>query len=211
MRIQFGKLNRTRSRLAIGLITAVILASITVAYVSKPKNTFTAVNLIGVQHIGPNFNIPTFYVDGNANGNVGRGGGGGRGMCCYMLPDKWRPDLSVDVRWEVADWSKELPAELDAGNYRSLSVEGLYRARVPIEKYDKPEDIYVVFFPEGRVRVAAEIFGPVGDSGRILSRDPRAADTATAGLRVADLFSKAELANMDKTWNADKKKYGDWR
>jgi hypothetical protein len=69
----------------------------------------------------------------------------------------------------------------------------------------------VAFFPGGRVRVVSDIFGAGGNNGQILRKDPHAADTATKGVRVADLFSKAELAEMNKKWDAEKKKPGDWR
>ena len=38
---------------------------------------FTPVGITGVQHIGRNFNVAEFYVDGYYGSNVGRGGGGG--------------------------------------------------------------------------------------------------------------------------------------
>ncbi|WP_092400080.1 DUF3304 domain-containing protein [Collimonas sp. OK412] len=64
---------------------------------------FTPVSLTGVQHIGPDFNISDFYVNGISGSNVGRGGGGGI-VCCVALPKKWRPDFTVEVRWAVGDW-----------------------------------------------------------------------------------------------------------
>jgi hypothetical protein len=58
---------------------------------SSRSDSFTGVGLTGVQHIGPNFNISEFYVDGYYGSNVGREGGGGRHVCCVSLPKKWRP------------------------------------------------------------------------------------------------------------------------
>lgn len=211
MGFQLGQLGRTRSRIAIGLLAAVVLAGIAAAYASKPKRTFTTVGVTGVQHMGRNFNIPEFYVDGYFGGNIGRGGGGGGTTCCVLLPDKWRPDLSVDVRWQVGDWSKENLTEMNAGNFKSITAEGLYRARVPVEKYDNPEELYVHFFAGGKVRVVSNIFGSESTVHQILRGDPHAADAATVGIRVNDLFSKAELDEMDRKWEANKKKYGDWR
>jgi hypothetical protein len=72
---------------------------------------YIGVSITCVHHIGPDFNITDFYVDGYSGSNVGRGGGGGRYVCCAMLPSKWRPDLSVEVRWSIANWSKEITEE----------------------------------------------------------------------------------------------------
>jgi len=41
-----------------------------------------AVDLGGTHHIGPDFNISSFYVNGANGFNVGREGGGGSSVCC---------------------------------------------------------------------------------------------------------------------------------
>ena len=98
------------------------------------NNEFVGVTVTGIHHIGPDFSIADFYVDGYSGSNVGREGGGGRYVCCVMLPSKWRPGLSVDVRWSVANWSKEVMAETDVGNYKSITFQRYKaRCRVPID------------------------------------------------------------------------------
>jgi hypothetical protein len=171
---------------------------------------FTGVGLTGVQHIGPDFNISDFYVNGYPGSNVGRGGGGGSDVCCVSLPNKWRPGLAVEVRWAVGNWSKENRQELAAGNYRSITFER-YKAIVPLEKYDAPEQLYVHFFPGGKVRVVSSFLGSRNPAHPILGNDPRAADSATAGMLIKELFTKEELDESDRKFEESKKKHGGWR
>lgn len=159
------------------------------------NNDMVGVSITGVHHIGPDFNITDFYVDGYDGSNVGRGGGGGRYVCCVMLPSKWRPNLSVEVRWSVANWSKEVKEETKVGNYRSLTFEK-YKARVPVEKYTSAENIYVHFFSGGRVRVVSSSSGPRGSLHPILRDDIRAAEIATIGTPVDSLFTESELDEL---------------
>jgi hypothetical protein len=155
-------------------------------------NEFVGVTVTGIHHIGPDFNIADFYVDGYSGSNVGREGGGGRYVCCVMLPSKWRPGLSVDVRWSVANWSKEVMVETDVGNYKSITFKR-YKARVPVEKYYSAENMYVHFFPGGRIRVVSSLSGPRGTEHPILVRDQRAAEIATIGTPVYSMFTESEL------------------
>ena len=158
-------------------------------FVPRDEEDLVPASIVGVQHLGPDYNIGEFYVNGYYGSNVGREGGGGGFVCCVMLPSKWRPGLVAEVKWEVNDWSKEDIAEIKAENYRSIRTEGLYGAIVPIEKYEIAHDVYVHFFPEGKVRIVSTGFGPLhplhpvpygaGDGGEI----------ATTGHRVSDLFA----------------------
>ncbi|MYM83207.1 DUF3304 domain-containing protein [Duganella sp. FT50W] len=100
--------------------------------------------------------ISEFYVDKYGGDTVGREGGGGSILCCAMLPVKWRPGLTVEIRWGVEDWTHANDAEIAKGNYESVSDARLYIAKVPVEKYDEPYDLIVHFFPRGRVRVVGD-------------------------------------------------------
>jgi len=102
------------------------------------------VGLTGTQHIGSNFNISGFYVDGAYGSNVGREGGGDSDVCCVLLPNKWRPGLTAEVRWAVGDWSRQNKQETAAGNFKSITFER-FKAIVPVEKYDVPGQLYVHF------------------------------------------------------------------
>ncbi len=158
--------------------------------------TFTPVQIEGVQHLGPDYNISQFYIDGASGGNVGRGGGGGGGPCCANLPDKWYPGMKSVVRWGVNDWVK------DIGYY--------YRATVLVEKYDQVGRIYVHFFPGGKVRVVVATAGSTNKDHPI-PYGPHDDATATKGVEVETLFTKEELEERDRQDREYKKKHGDWR
>jgi hypothetical protein len=179
---------------------------------SSRIDSFTGVGLTGVQHIGPDFNISEFYVDGYYGSNVGREGGGGRHVCCVSLPKKWRPGLTVELRWSVGDWSKEITTETDAGNYRTITSEGVYKAKVPVERYETPAQVYVHFYAGGKARVVSSEVGSGNSHHPILDDDPHAAERATAGAPMPDIFTKEELAAMNRKDDERKKKHrGDWR
>ncbi|MTV55983.1 DUF3304 domain-containing protein [Pseudoduganella buxea] len=44
-------------------------------------------------------NIINFTVNGYSGANVRANGGGGSFVCCVTIPNKWRDDLNVTVRW----------------------------------------------------------------------------------------------------------------
>jgi hypothetical protein len=123
----------------------------------------------------------------------------------------WRPGLSVELRWAVGDWSKEIRAETDAGNYKRITSEGVYKAQVPVERYEIPAHVYVHFYAGGKARVVSSEVGTGNRHHPILDDDPLAADHATEGTRVADMFTAEELAAMDRRNEERKKKNGDWR
>lgn len=174
------------------------------------EDNFTPVGLTGVQHIGRDFNISDFYVNGAGGGNVGREGGGGRTNCCVALPNQWQPGMTAEVRWAVGDWSNEKLAETDSGNYKSITFER-YKARVPVEKYDKPSQLFVHFFAGGKVRVVSSKYFPESKQHPILRDDPHAADNAIVGTPIDALFTPEELEELGRKRAANLKKYGDWR
>lgn len=205
-----GRLRRRRT-VALLIVAAAMLVSYSVLRAGPKNRAFMPVAITGVHHLGSAYNISDFYVDGYFGGNVGREGGGGRSACCVELPEKWREGLTVEVRWAINDWSQENNAEIDAGNYRSLKSGGVYRARVPVEKYNEPEHLWVHFFPKGYARVVSSKFGPEGTAHPINGNDPVAHERATAGTMVDQLFTDEELAEMARKAREHRSKFGDWR
>jgi hypothetical protein len=174
------------------------------------QNSIIGVGLTGFQHIGPNFNIAGFYVNGYYGGTVGREGGGGGEVCCVVLPRKWRPGLVAEVRWTVADWSNENRAEIDAGNYRSVTDQR-YKAIVPVEKYLNAENFFVHFYRGGKVRVVSGLTGLGTLERPVLNNDPRAVESATSGYPINAIFSQTELAEIERQHNDGSTFFGDWR
>ena len=78
-------------RLLAASFAAIVLTGCAGIPAAGRDDQFTAVGMTSVLHTGPDFDISDFYVDGYPGSNVGRGGGGGRHMCCVSLPNQWRP------------------------------------------------------------------------------------------------------------------------
>ncbi len=98
--------------------------------------------------------IQEFYVNGAWGGGISIGGGGGSIVCCVMLPDKWTPGLSVTVEWRRSDCqgngpgNERCPFEPDRKwHYKNLKVI------VPIEPYDHPNGVQVMFLPNDEVKI----------------------------------------------------------
>lgn len=181
---------------------------------SAKRDDYVAVDLNGMQHIGPDFNVAQFYMDRTNGFNVGREGGGGSDVCCVLLPSQWRPGLSVDLRWSVGNWTKANRAEMDKNNYKSITFEN-FRARVPLERYETPGRVRVHFFAGGKARVM--VMGSPGLdalNGEFFPEDSSLAQSATVGTRVDDLFTQQEKDEADRRERERKSTFfggGDWR
>lgn len=127
-----------------------------------------------------------------------------------MLPRKWRPGLTAEIRWSVADWSKEKNIETKAGNYQSVAWKN-YKAIVPIERYERVEKLYVHFFPGGKVRAVSTIVGAEGPRHPIHRDDPTAEATATTGNLIDALFNESERAEIKKKNDEEKSSDGSWK
>ena len=175
------------------------------------RDLFIAVSLDGVQHIGPGFSIAPFYLNGINGFNVNREGGGGSSVCCVLLPKQWRPDLSVDLRWAVANWTKENRAEIALDNYKSITFER-YRAKVPVEKYDTPGKVVAHFFADGKARVVVGWPRPPELDEEFLPASAHASKIATIGQNVKSLFTEKELNAMRSREEAHQNKHGgEWK
>ena len=173
---------------------------------SKPSS-FPA-SLTGVHHLGPEYVINRFYVNQSIGDNIGESGGGGSMVCCMTLPQKWRPSISVDVRWEV---HHIIIRSTDPKRPDTAELEGIYQAQVPVEEYAEPGDFFVHFFPNGRVRVVVSNFHSNDESHPIRQGDTKAIQTAIRGKPIKALFTEEELAEGLKKIEAHRRKYGDWR
>lgn len=199
--------------LGIGGIVAWFLSS--TIRENSTRDDFVAVDLNGMQHIGPDFNIGQFYLNALNGFNVGREGGGGSDVCCVLLPSQWRQGLPVDLRWTINDWGKEIRSEIDAGNYQSVMSGDAYRARVPLARYETSGRVRVHFFAGGKARVM--VMGSSGLdalNGAFFPEDSPLAQFATVGTRVDDLFTQQEKDEADRRERERKSTFfgrGDWR
>lgn len=96
------------------------------------------VAITGIDHLPEHLSVQDFYVDGYSAFQAGTGGST---VCCAVLPKRWRPDLTVEIRWNVTNWR---------------DCEGNdYVRRVPVERYDQVGALYVHFLADGNVRVVS--------------------------------------------------------
>jgi hypothetical protein len=192
------------------LISLLLLASI---FLGTCRSSHSAANdrfpaaVIGVHHFGPDYWVDRFYIEEYINDNIGEGGGGGSIACCVTLPRQWRPSLSVDVRWKVHHIVRSTNPKVED----TAELEGIYHAQVPVEEYARPGDLFVHFFPNGRVRILVSSAASNSDLHPIRQGDVKAIRKAIEGKPVKALFTDQELARRLKMFEDDRKKYGDWR
>ncbi|HCM64567.1 MAG TPA: hypothetical protein DIT05_18810 [Morganella sp. (in: Bacteria)] len=123
----------------------------------KEKIAYVGANLLGYNHVAGT-NINWFSV----NGQRGRTGGF---TCCVMLPEKWQPNMKVDVQWEVNPdpFPMDLP-EFNDPNYNNYMKNKKanyrqYRTTTTIPEYDDSCGLQVHFLPCQQVKVTATCYG----------------------------------------------------
>jgi hypothetical protein len=95
--------------------------------------------------------IGLFYVNGTSGANVASriGSGGGTIICCVSVPAKWHPGLTVTVEWQDDNLYKKDP-------------DAMASREVPVEPYEYFSDgfLWVLFFPNDKIKVYASQWGP---------------------------------------------------
>lgn len=107
----------------------------------KPKDKTPA--QVGIVNHTGNY-IYSASVNGAGGGNMARWGAGIANMCCTSIPAVWYAGMKVLVRWDMPEGHKHVAKE----------------KIVEVEKYDKPGDVYMNFFPNDEVRVVVSPNGP---------------------------------------------------
>ncbi|QJE00764.1 DUF3304 domain-containing protein [Massilia forsythiae] len=186
-------------------LTIAFLGICTILYEYFKVEDNTVVSLSAIHHLGEEYRVNNFYIDKRISGEIMEGGEGGGLICCITIPKIWTPNLMVEIRWEVnriiqtSDFIKK------------AEMEGIYRARVPIESYTEADHLWVHFFPHGRVRVVVSRFGPHAELHPIEWDDMQATRKATTGSISKELFTPEEIAEFRHEDSLNRKKYGDWR
>jgi hypothetical protein len=154
----------TFPRLALGLLLALLLTACRQSAdqaATPAKPTGTPVSISGYNYTIEG--IQEFYVNGAWGSNLGIADGGGSTVCCVQLPDKWTPGLSATVKWERSDCGGNGP-----GNARcpfGTGGEGWHLknldATVPIEPYERPYDLQVMFLPGDEIKLYVFGAGPI--------------------------------------------------
>lgn len=102
------------------------------------------VSMTGIDHLADHLSVQRFSVDGRTGFQAGKGGSV---VCCGLIPLKWTPSASVEVRWVVANWRD--------GTWRC------FRRRVPLQPYSAElGDLYVHFLPDGQLEAVVSNYAP---------------------------------------------------
>ena len=98
--------------------------------------------------------IQEFYVNGEWGGGLGIGAGYDM-TCCVMLPDKWTPGLSATLEWRRSDCQGNGPGNerCPFGTHGEGWHEKTLKSTVPIEPYDRPNAVQVMFLPNDEVKI----------------------------------------------------------
>jgi hypothetical protein len=123
---------------------AVPLLALTVAAcAADASKDGIGVGITGLDHLDDHLSVQNFWVNGY---NAAQAGKGGRTVCCAVLPRKWQQGMTVQIRWEVADWKR--------GRWNCFVRE------VPVDPYEEVGQLWVHFLKDGSVRVVSSIEGP---------------------------------------------------
>lgn len=123
-----------------------------------PKPEGTPVSISGYNYTLEG--IQEFYVNGAWGGGISIGGGDGT-VCCVQLPDKWTSGLTVTVEWKRSDCggsgpgNDRCPIGGDEWHFKTL------KKTVPIEPYDRPNWLQVMFLPDDEVKIYSFGAGPL--------------------------------------------------
>lgn len=79
----------------LNLVASVILLSLALGACTLGNNA--SVELSGLNYTDTG--ISAFSVDGADGPGIYPNGGGGKFVCCVMVPRRWREGMSVTVRW----------------------------------------------------------------------------------------------------------------
>lgn len=101
-------------------------------------------------------NVPVvdLFVDEQWGGSVHAYSGGGKSVCCVLIPEKWRKDLVVHVKWQKNE---------DPKWYTTV-------AKVPT--YTEPAGLQVLFLPNDEIRVYVNDYWPCS-AKHPMPKDPK--------------------------------------
>lgn len=154
-----GKRTQTRTRLIAGLLASSISFTLTacgqddtvaVGYEAY-NHTSTPINSVIVNGEGGVLNAPAY--------------GGGGGVCCVVLPSKWRLGLTAVVKWEEdGDWLTDAEGNVVIRDGKEVYVPRPYKEKtVNVQEYvggDQTGRFRIHFFPGDDVRVTVLPYGP---------------------------------------------------
>lgn len=177
------------------ILILIVVAGVA-TYIATWEEDRVWVSVAAAHYFPPNHRIDEFQINTFDYGNSGFDGKVFTGdICCVWLPRHWRPGMVVDVRWVESDWSETPIDDKEHFDRKKIKLVGMYRAKVPIERYEEAGDVFVHFFNGGKVRVAPGVadFRDKEDSKESIER---AEKMAVVGQRVSELYTPEEEAKI---------------
>ena len=101
--------------------------------------------------------IVSIVINGEGGVLAARAHGEGGGVCCVILPKRWRPGLMATIKWQLdGDWLKDEQGKEVIRNGKKVLVPGPWKEKtVDIPKYAEKDmghfDMH--FYPDDTVRV----------------------------------------------------------
>jgi hypothetical protein len=86
--------------------------------------------------------IADIYVNGTWGGSSYAHTGGSSSVCCVLVPEKWRPGLVVNVKWQRDDNEK------------------WYTAQAEIPEYKQSAGLQVLFLKNNQIKVYLQDYWP---------------------------------------------------
>lgn len=170
---------------------AILAAIVAIAtYFANIEEEKIWVSIAAAHYLPPHHRIDEFLVNHRDYGNSGFDGYAGMGACCVWLPLHWKPGLVVDVRWVVSDWSDSPIDDKENFDYGKVKLVGIYRAKVPVERYEVADDVFVHFFEDGKVRVAPGV-RDFRDKRDMKRSKEMAARSAVVGQKVNEMYTES--------------------
>lgn len=112
-----------------------LLALLLLLPACKARSRGIPVGILGYNHTDTY--ISQFLINGGSGGSAWSHSASGK-VCCAVLPDRWSPDLKVEISWTT-----------DLKTYQKVTV--------PIPKYDEAGNLAVHFLRNGQVKVFSTI------------------------------------------------------
>ena len=135
-----------------------------------------AVSITGINYTYES--VEEFYVNGAWAGNLPAYGGGGKTVCCVMLPRTWTAGLQAEVTRTIGHFTRPYAEFKDrpVSEWRACCwTERTLTQTVPVQKYDRPAKVQVFFLPDDKVEIwvfDATPPNPNHPSGRPYPVDP---------------------------------------
>lgn len=120
------------------------------------EESTTALSYLAVNHTPQPIDSITINDQGGIL-NVPAMGGGGKEVCCVVVPKKWHPGLTAKISWlQGGHFQRDTSGNFVVRNGDKVFIEGIWKTRtVPIAEYDSDNlgRVHIHFLPNDEVLV----------------------------------------------------------